>query len=179
MWHSLGAVVEERAVVHNCRGFAVFKHMQSRRCYEVAFSYPCLVRKNFTIRAGAEVIVGEQAADLHNLYRTDRIGTDITGQKVTLRFSRDHTWSGQAELPETVTFTFSGNVELAFNDLLDAPVPLRDDAVDIGYYDKHCDWGMWLDEDLAVAQGYRGLQVGFSGGLVLRIRADLAEVSFN
>ena len=132
--------------------------------------------KNFTIRAFAEVIVAGRAIDLHNLYAVSSIGTDLGGDAVTLRFRRDHQWPGPDTLPEAVTLTCSGNLKMAFNDLVDAPLPLRDDAVAVAYFDEHCDWNSFLDEDLAAAHGFAGLHIGFSGGLVLRIRADVAEV---
>lgn len=135
--------------------------------------------KNFTIHAFAEVIVADRAIDLHNLYGVASISTDVAGDAVTLRFQRDHQWSGPEALPETVILTCSGNVKIDFNDLVDAPVPLRDDAVEVAYYDEHCEWDTFLDEELATNQGFEGLHIGFSGGLVLRIRADVAEVAIS
>ena len=137
------------------------------------------VAENFVIHAFAEVIVADRAIDLHNLYGVANITTDQAGDRLTLRFNRDHRWPGPDGLPEAVTLTCSGNLKLAFNDLVDAPVPLREDAVELAYFDEHCEWDSFLDEDLAAIQGFEGLQVSFSGGLVLRIRADVAEVTFS
>jgi hypothetical protein len=135
--------------------------------------------KNFTLHAFGEVIVADRAIDLHNLYGAASISTDLSGDAVTLRFQRDHQRPGPDGLPEAVIFTCSGNLNLAFSDLLDAPVPLRDDVVELAYYNEHCDWDAFLDEDLAATQGFEGLHLSFSGGLVLRIRADVAEVAIS
>ena len=56
------------------------------------------------------------------------------------------------------------------------PVPLRGDTVEVAYFDDECDWDSILDEELADRQGFEGLHISFSGGFVLRIRADAAEV---
>lgn len=133
--------------------------------------------KNFTIHAFAEVIIVDTTIDLHNLYGVASIRTDLAGDVVTLTFQRDHQWSGPDTLPEAVTLTCSGNLKMAFNDLADAPVRLRDDAVEVAYYDADCEWDTFLDEELAATQGFEGLQFSFAGGLVLRIRADLAEMA--
>ncbi|WP_428028449.1 hypothetical protein [Altererythrobacter sp.] len=133
--------------------------------------------KNFTIQAFAEVIVADTTIDLHNLYGVASIRTDLAGDVVTLTFQRDRQWSGPDTLPEAVTLTCSGNLKMAFNDLVGALAPLRDDAVEVAYYDADCEWDTFLDEELAASQGFEGLQINFSAGLVLRIRADLAEVA--
>lgn len=133
--------------------------------------------KNFSIHDFAEVIVDNRAIDLHNLYGVASISTDLAGDAITLRFQRDHQWSGPEGLPEAVILTCSGDIKIAFNDLVDTPVPLRHDAVEVAYYDAHCGWDAFLDEDLAAKHGFEGLHVSFSGGLVLRIRADVAQVT--
>lgn len=133
--------------------------------------------KNFTMHGFAELIVAGRTIDLHNLYCVAGITTDLAGGKLTVRFHRDHRWAGPDGVPDAVTLTCSGNLRLAFNDLVDAPVPLREDAVELAYYDEHCDWDFFLDEDLAAKQGFEGLHLSFSGGLVLRIRAEIAEVT--
>lgn len=136
------------------------------------------MQKNFSIRScGAEVVVGERAIDLHNLYSTTSISTDLDGAAVTVKFQRDHKWQGPDGLPERVTLTCSGDLKMAFNDLLDTPVPLGQDALEITYYNTDCAWGDYLDEDLAAVQGFEGLQISFSGGLVLRIRSAVAEIT--
>ncbi len=135
--------------------------------------------KNFTIHAFAEMIVADRAIDLHNLYRVFSISTDFAGDAATERRHRDHQWPGPEALPEAVILTCSGNLKIAVNDLVDAPVPLRDDAVEVAYYDDHCEWDTFLDEELAANQGFEGLHISFSGGLVLRIRADVAEVAIS
>ena len=135
--------------------------------------------KNFTIYAFAEVIVADRAIDLHNLYDVASISTDLAGDAVTLRFQRNHQWQGPDGLPEAVILTCSGNLKIAFKNLVDAPVPLREDAVELAYYDDHCEWNAFLDEDLATKHGFEGLHISFSGGLVLRIRADIAEVALS
>jgi hypothetical protein len=135
--------------------------------------------KNFTIYAYAEVIVADRAIDLHNLYGVASISTDLAGDAVTLRFQRDHQWSGPDPLPEAVILTCSGNLKIAFNDLVHASVPLPDDAVEVAYYDQHCEWDSFLDEELAATQGFEGLHISFSGGFVLRISADIAEIALS
>lgn len=137
------------------------------------------VQKNFTIPDFSGVNVGGKAIDLHNLYGVVSIGTDPSGNAITLAFRRDHQWPGPEGLPEKVTLTCSGNLQLAFNDLVDAPVPLREDAVEIAYYDEQCEWDAILDEQLAAAQGFVGLHVSFSGGLVLRVRSDVADLALD
>ncbi len=150
--------------------------MESGHCGRGPFSYQGRVQKNFTIHAFAEVIVGDRPIDLHNLYEATSIGTDPPGRAITLKFHRDHRWPGPEGLPETVTLTCSGNLRIAFNDLVEAPVPLRNDAIEIAYYDADCPWDRFLDEGLAASQGFEGLHISFSGGLVLRIRSDIAEI---
>lgn len=154
----------------------VRKRVGSGHCHEAHLSYHGSVQKNFTIYAFAEIIVGGRTIDLHNLYGARSISTDRSGQAITLNFQRDHQWAGPDGLPEEVTLTCSGNLKIAFNELVDAPVPLHDDAVEIAYYDAHCEWDEFLDEDQAVAQGFDGLHVSFSGGMVVRVRSDIAEV---
>jgi hypothetical protein len=135
------------------------------------------VEKNFTIWAFVEVSpAGAGPIDLHSCYVTHGIATDPAGETATLTFRREHEWPGPANYPEEVTLTCSGNLRFAFNDLAATHEPLAGQSVTIGYYDAFCDWNDWLDEDQAAAQGYEGLQIGFSGGLVLRIRADTAEL---
>ena len=136
------------------------------------------MEKNFLIGSvGAELVLGGRPIDLHNLYSIKSIGTDATGAAMTLVFQRDHQWEGPEGLPELVRLSCSGDLKIAFNDIVDPPVPLREDAVGIAYYDADCEWDAFLDEDLAAAQGFEGLQISFSGGLVLRIRCAVAEVT--
>jgi hypothetical protein len=137
------------------------------------------MQKNFTTPDLAAVVVADKHIDLHNLYGVVSIGTDVSGNAITLTFQRDHQWPGPEGLPEKVALICSGNLQIVFNNLVDTPVPLREDAVEIAYYDEQCEWDAILDERLATAQGFAGLHVSFSGGLVLRIRADVAEVSFD
>ncbi len=122
------------------------------------------MQKNFTVQAFAEVIVADRAIDLHNLYGVASISTDGAGDTVAVRFQRDRQWSGPEALPETVILTCTGNLKIAFNDLVDAPVPLRDDAVEVAYYDEHCEWDTFLDEELATNQASRGSTSAFQGG---------------
>ena len=135
------------------------------------------MRKNFSIHAFAEVIVAQKVIDLHNLYSVGSISTDRSGDTLTVTFQRDDEWPGPEGLPDEVTLTCSGNLKITFNNLVDAPVPLRDDAVEVAYYDEDCEWDSFLDESLAAFQGFEGLHLSFSGGLVLRIRADVAEMA--
>ena len=136
------------------------------------------MQKNFSLGAmGAEVILGDSRIDVHNLYNATAISTDLAGDAITVVFKRDQQWQGRQGLPDQVTLRCSGDLKIAFNDLIDAPVPLRQDAVEIAYYDSDCPWGHFLDEQLAETQGFEGLQIIFSGGLVLRIRCALAEVT--
>ena len=136
--------------------------------------------KNFTIGGGfAEVIVANRAIDLHNVYQVTSISTDITGSALTLFFRRNPQSLGREGLPEAVTLICSGNLKIAFNDLVDAPVPLREDAVEVAYYDEHCPWDAFLDEELAADHGFEGLHISFSGGLVLRVRSDVADVAIS
>ena len=137
------------------------------------------MRKNFSIHGFAEVMVARTAIDLHNLYSVSSITTDRAGDTLTVTFQRDNQLSGPEGLPTVVTLTCSGNLRVAFNDLVDTPVPLRDDAVELAYYDEDCEWDSFLDESLAAFQGFEGLQLSFSGGLVLRIRSDVAEMVIN
>jgi hypothetical protein len=136
------------------------------------------VRKNFTIWAFVEIVpAGAAAIDLHSCYVTRSIATDLSGRAATVKFRREPEWRGPAHYPEEVTLTCSGDVRFAFNDLVSEARPLDDQSVTIGYYDALCDWNEWLDEDAAAAQGFEGLQIGFSGGLVLRICADAVELT--
>jgi hypothetical protein len=137
------------------------------------------MEKNFTIHAFAELHSAGREIDIHNLYGAVELGTDLEGQTITLRFKRDHRWKGPERLPELVTLTCTGSLSIAFNDLIDTPVPLRTDCVDLGYYDDHCEWDAMLDEELAQRQGFVGLHFAFSGGLVLRVRAEKAAVRFD
>jgi hypothetical protein len=149
----------------------------SEHCHFSPLGYQWRVQKNFTIEAFAEVIVGGRSIDLHNFYRAASIGTGLSGDSIALRFERDHRWPGSEGLPETVTLTCSENLRMAFNDLVDSPVPLGEDAVEIAYYDSECEWDAFLDEGVAAARGFEGLHIRFSGGFVLRIRSDMAEVT--
>lgn len=136
------------------------------------------LQKNFSIGAsGAEVILGDRAIDLHNLYSTTSISTDMAGDTITLVFERDRRWEGRPGLPEKVMLRGVGDLKIAFNDLADRAVLVREDAVEVAYYDADCPWDQFLDEGLAAAQGFEGLHVSFSGGLVLRIRCTTAEVT--
>ncbi|MDO9488103.1 MAG: hypothetical protein Q7J32_06985 [Sphingomonadaceae bacterium] len=136
------------------------------------------MQKNFSIGAmGAEVIVGERAIDLHNLYSTTRISTDMAGEMITLVFERDHRWEGPSGLPEKVTLKGFGSLKIAFNDLAGQAVLVPEDAVEVAYYDADCPWDHFLDEHLAATQGFEGLHISFSGGLVLRIHCNTAEVT--
>ena len=136
------------------------------------------MQKNFSIGAmGAEVILAERRIDLHNLYSTTSISTDMAGDTITLVFERDHQWEGPPGLPEKVTLRGAGDLKVAFNDLAAKAVFIREDAVQVSYYDADCPWDHFLDEDLATAQGFDGLHISFSGGLVLRIRCTTAEVT--
>lgn len=56
--------------------------------------------KNFSIHDFAEVIVDNRAIDLHNLYGVASISTDLAGDAITLRFQRDHQWSGPEGCPK-------------------------------------------------------------------------------
>jgi hypothetical protein len=96
---------------------------------------------------------------------------------MTLAFDRDHRWKGPEGLPERVLLMCSGGLKIAFNNLADTAVPLREDAVEIAYIDGNCGWEGFLDEGLAAAQGFDGLHVSFAGGFVLRIRCATAEVT--
>lgn len=134
------------------------------------------MQKNFSIDAmGAEVILGDRRIDIHNRYRTVSVGTDTDGDAITLVFERNGQFQGPNGSPETVTLRGSGGLKVAFNNLADQPVPL--DGVEIAYFDAECPWGHFLDEDLAVSQGFEGLHVSFSGGLELRIRCAFAELT--
>jgi hypothetical protein len=136
------------------------------------------MQKNFSMGAmGAEVILGDSRIDVHNLYHATAISTDLAGDTITFLFGRDHQLDGPPGLPEQVTLKCTGDLKIAFNDLIDAPVPLRQDAVEIAYYDSNCPWGHFLDEQLAETQGFDGLQVSFTGGLMLRIQCAVAEVT--
>jgi hypothetical protein len=145
-------------------------------CARIAL--PKAMQKNFSSGAmGAELILDDRAIDLHNLYSPTIIGTDIAGDTITLIFERDHGWEGPPGLPETVTLKCSGDLKVAFNNLADVPAALREEAIEIAYYDADCPWDHFLDEDLAATQGFEGLHVSFSGGLVLRIRCAVAEAT--
>ncbi len=136
------------------------------------------MQKNFAIGGmGAELVVADRAIDVHNLYRTTSISMDLAGDTVSLIFERDHQWEGPPGLPEQVTLRCSGDLKISFNDLVQMGVPLPEDAVEVAYYDASCPWDHFLDEDLAATQGFEGLQVSFSGGLVLRIRCATAEAT--
>jgi hypothetical protein len=137
------------------------------------------MQKNFVIRNLVELIVRGRVVDLHNLYAPAGIGTDPRGETAVLTLRRDRRWAGAEALPEVVTLTFSGNVRIAFNDLLAASGTLHEESVEIAYYDGECGWDSFLDERLAAAQGSEGLHIGFSGGLALRIRADFAEAALD
>jgi hypothetical protein len=136
------------------------------------------VRKNFTIRAFVEIVpAGAGAIDLHACYAARSIATDLSGQVATVTFRRKHEWPGPAYYPAELTLTCTGNVRVAFNDLVGEGEPLTEQSVTIGYYDALCGWNEWLDEDTAAAQGFEGLQIGFSNGLVLRSGSDAAELT--
>ncbi|WP_447723967.1 hypothetical protein [Sphingomonas koreensis] len=138
------------------------------------------MQRNFVLGAGgAEIVTGGRAIDVHNLYNVAILGTDPLGATMTIVFQRDHQWPGPEDLPERLTLTCSGNLKVAFNDLLDLPVPLGSDAVELAYYADHCDWDAQLDESLAAAHGFEGLELRFSGGLALRVRSDRAEVTLD
>lgn len=134
------------------------------------------MHKNFSIHNFAEVIVDRKVVDLHNLYSVGSISTDRAGETLTVTFRRRSGWPGPEGLPAQVTLSCSGNLKIAFNNLVDSPVLLRDDAVEVAYYDDHCDWDSFLDESLAAVQGFQGLHLSFSGGLVLRVRSDVADM---
>ncbi|HZF95945.1 MAG TPA: hypothetical protein VEZ20_13865 [Allosphingosinicella sp.] len=136
------------------------------------------MRKNFSIRAFVEIApAGAGAIELRNGYVPRSIATDPAGRTATVKFRREHERPGPVGSPEEVTLIFSGNVRFAFSDLVHAKGPLGEQSVIIGYYDARCNWHEWLDEDAAAAQGFEGLQFGFSGGLVLRIGADAVELT--
>jgi len=152
--------------------------VEKRRLRSRPDELPQVMQKNFSIGAmGAEVIVGASPIDLHNLYSTSDISTDLAGDTITLAFDRDHRWKGPDALPERVLLKCSGNLRIAFNNLAGTAVPVGEDAVEIAYYDAGCGWEHFLDEDLATSQGFEGLHISFSGGLVLRITCASAEIT--
>ncbi len=135
------------------------------------------MQKNFSISNGfAEVIFAHQKIDLHNLYKISSIGTDTTGEIFTLVFDRNKKYRPYGLLPERLTLTCSGDLKMGFNELSHLPVQPRDDSVELAYYDRHCGWDQFLDEELATTQGFEGLHISFSGGLVLRISCGVAEI---
>ncbi|MBA2466307.1 MAG: hypothetical protein H0V46_01715 [Sphingomonas sp.] len=134
------------------------------------------MRKNFSIHGFAEVIVAGKAIDVHNLYGVGTISTDRAGDTLTVRFQRDNKWPGPEGLPDEVTLTCSGNLKITFNNLVTHPGDLRADAVEVAYYDEDCEWDFFLDESLAESQGFDGLHLSFSSGLVLRIRSNVAQM---
>lgn len=136
------------------------------------------MQKNFLIGSmGAEMVVERRTIDLHNLYSTKSIGADPTGFSFKMEFQRDHRWEGPEGLPEVVTLSCSKKLSIAFNDPAQPPGPFSEEAVEIAYFDADCEWDAFLDEGLPASQGFAGLHVSFSGGLVLRIRCKVAEAT--
>lgn len=135
------------------------------------------MRKNFTIRAFVDLAVGGLPIPLHDCYVAGSVATDLTGQTIILCFRRERRWPGPEALPEEVRLTCSGNLGLMFNELMGAHRSSSEPSVTIGYYDDRCEWDELLDEETAAAQGFAGLHIDFSDRLVLRIRADNAEVT--
>ncbi len=135
------------------------------------------MEKNFELHGQNELILDDRRIDIHNLYAPSELGTDSSGDILSLSFRRDHRVEAASPHPETVILTCSGDVKIAFNDLALTPGALRNEAVEFGYLDADCGWDEFLDEALAAAQGYEGLHIAFSGGLVLRIRAGIAMLS--
>jgi hypothetical protein len=78
-------------------------------------------------------------------------------------------------MPERLALNCSGNVQVLFNELIGWPIAIGEDAAEIAYFNADCPWDHFMDEDLARKHGISGLHIGFTSGLVLRIRCDEAN----
>ena len=135
------------------------------------------LKRNFQFDGFSVVRWGDRFIDLHNAYNLESFGTDLAGSEVKLSFSRNEYATAPDKLPLTATFLCTGNVRAAFNDLAKIAVPLKQEGIEIAYFDEGCDWLSFLDEDIARYQEPLGLHVSFGNHLAFRIFCEEVTLS--
>lgn len=132
------------------------------------------MKRNFEFDHFSVVRWGDRFIDLHNVYDLERFGTDLNGSDFQLKFQRNDYATEADKLPLNVVLSCTGNVRVAFNDLVAIAAPLNDEGIEIAYFDEECDWLSFLDEEIAQRQEPQGLQFMFCNGFAVRVFCDEA-----
>jgi hypothetical protein len=134
------------------------------------------MKRNFQFNYETVVRFGDKWIDLHNDYDLERFGTDLSGNTVTLSFTRNENAIRPDALPLKVALHCTGNVRVAFKDLNQIESPLKELGIEIAYFDEDCDWDSYTTEDIAATQEPEGLYVYFMDDLIVRIYCEVVTL---
>lgn len=135
-----------------------------------------MLKRNFWFAGITVIRFGDRLIDVHNSYDLECFGTDISGDTLSLSFSRSRYALDQESLPRNVTLRCTGNLKLALNNLNLIAAPLDFEGIEIAYFDRDCGWDSCIDENMAATQEPLGLHIGFINGLVVRVYCELATL---